>query len=255
MQDPLGGFLRIRELYIAYLDTAFRIGDESVAMERRRLLRSPGTLCTEPLLEPLPRYEAAASAFHELVESVNTDNDPLAGFGRAERIAFVELVLSGLFLSRPAVSGDRAPTTRVGEFKPYSHQLHMLSRGAKDGSPGIVTSGTGSGKTESFLLPLLAALTKEAKTWPKPEQHFLKRRWWHDPETRKPYAKLGADGISVPHYNAIPLSLRPSRRNPMGTPFRAHREGERRTAALRALILYPMNALVEDQLVRLRKAL
>lgn len=31
--------------------------------------------------------------------------------------------------------------------------------------------------------------------------------------------------------------------------------GETRTAAMRAIILYPMNALVEDQLSRLRKAL
>lgn len=35
MQDPLGAFERIRELYLSYLDTAFRIGDESVAQERR----------------------------------------------------------------------------------------------------------------------------------------------------------------------------------------------------------------------------
>ena len=122
MQDPLGCFLRIRELYIAYLDTAFRISDESVARERRRLLRAPGTLCTEPLLEPLPRYETAAVAFHELVDYYDPDQDPLAGFDRAERIAFVELVLSGLFRSRSAGSGDRASTTRVGKFKPHRHQ-------------------------------------------------------------------------------------------------------------------------------------
>ncbi len=255
MQDPLGGFLRIRELYIAYLDTAFRISDASVAMERRRLLRTPGTLCTEPLLEPLPRYEAAGAAFHELIDLHDADANPLEVFDRTERIAFVELVLAGLFPSRPALQEDQVPTTRVGRFKPYSHQLHMLRRGTKIGSPGIVTSGTGSGKTESFLLPLLAALTKEAKNWPEPEQHFLKRRWWHDPSTEKTYTKPNAKGVLVPRYEAIPLTLRPSSRNPRATPFRPHREGERRPAALRALILYPMNALVEDQLVRLRKAL
>jgi DEAD/DEAH box helicase domain-containing protein len=255
MQDPLGAFLRIRELYIAYLDTAFRIGDSSVATERRRLLRTPGTLCTEPLLEPLPRYETAPRAFHELIDLHNADEDPLDGFDQTERIAFVELVLAGLFPSRLARDDEQVPTKRVGRFKPYSHQIHMLRRGTKAGSPGIVTSGTGSGKTESFLLPLLAAITKEAKNWAQPESHFLRHRWWHDPATGKTYAKQNSKGILVPGYGAIPLSSRPSSRNPRATPFRTHREGERRPAALRALILYPMNALVEDQLVRLRKAL
>lgn len=255
MQDPLGSFLRIRELYITYLDTAFRIGDKSVALERHRLLRSPGTLCTEPLLEPLPRYEAAVLGFEDLPDSQGHEHDPLDGFDRAERLAFIELVLAGLFPSRPALDGGQVPTTRVGRFKPYSHQLHMLHRGTKAGSPGIVTSGTGSGKTESFLLPLLAAITKEAKSWPAPEPRFLKQRWWHDPGTGKPYSKPDSKGVLAPRYEAIPLSSRPSRRNPRATPFRAHRTGERRPAALRALILYPMNALVEDQLVRLRRAL
>lgn len=255
MQDPLGSFLRIRELYIAYLDTAFRISDSSVSEERRRLLRAPGTLCTEPLLEPLPRYETAAAAFHELIDLNIPDEDPLAGFDRTERIAFIELVLAGLFPSKLTLPGENIPTTRVGTFKPYNHQLNLLRRGTKSGNPGIVTSGTGSGKTESFLLPLFAALSKEAKKWPEPEPHFLRRRWWHDPATGRTYEKPNAKGESVPRYEAIPSNLRPSKRNPRATPFRAHREGEKRPAALRALILYPMNALVEDQLVRLRKAL
>src|SRR6185312_4143263 len=40
-----------------------------------------------------------------------------------------------------------------------------------------------------------------------------------------------------------------------GNNFSYQRDGERRPAAVRALVLYPMNALVEDQLTRLRKAL
>ena len=35
----------------------------------------------------------------------------------------------------------------------------------------------------------------------------------------------------------------------------AQRAGEARPAAIRALVLYPMNALVEDQMVRLRRTL
>jgi hypothetical protein len=43
MQDPIGGFERIREFYVSYLDTAFRISDKGVAEERRRLLREART--------------------------------------------------------------------------------------------------------------------------------------------------------------------------------------------------------------------
>lgn len=245
MQDPIGSFLRIRELYMSYLDTAFRIGDESVAAERCRLLRSPGSLCTEPLVEPLPRYETHESEFHDFVHPQDAKSDPLHGFYPAERKAFVELVLAGLFPSRPKEPGEVIPTSRRGDYAPYTHQIEMLRRGTRAGSPGIVTSGTGSGKTESFFLPLFAALAKEAKGWSAPREGYLKARWWHDPATGKPYQK----------YTDIPASRRPTVGSPRRTPFRPHRSGETREAAVRALILYPMNALVEDQLVRLRKAL
>ena len=54
MHDPIGAFTRIRELYLSYLDTAFRIEDPDVSEERQKLLRSTGSLCTDPLLEPQP---------------------------------------------------------------------------------------------------------------------------------------------------------------------------------------------------------
>ena len=54
MHDPIGTFTRIRELYLSYLDTGFRLEDEDLAEERRRLLRRTGALCTEPLIEPEP---------------------------------------------------------------------------------------------------------------------------------------------------------------------------------------------------------
>jgi DEAD/DEAH box helicase domain-containing protein len=254
MQDPIGSFLRIREFYLSYLDTAFRIGDPSVAEERRRLLRSPGTLCTEPLVEPLPQYEPASLAFHDLVDVPAAGFDPLVGFDRSERKAFVELVLAGLFPSRsPHPEDGRVSTSRVAKFAPYTHQLEMLRRGIGSGTPGIVTSGTGSGKTEAFLLPLLAALTKEAKrAWPPPKPGYLGRRWWQDQASGRPYEREDRRGRTM---SGLPKGTTASQRNPERTPFRPHREGETREAALRALILYPMNALVEDQLVRLRKAL
>ena len=237
MQDPVGGFERIRDLYITYLETAFRTRDEGVTRERRHLLEQPGTLCTWPLVEPIPRYETAFP-LEELVH--DEEGDWLPGFDTSERRAFVELALAGL-LDSEETSGE-APTTRKGAFDLYKHQAKMLKRGARSGTPGIVTSGTGSGKTEGFLLPILAALAKEAREWPEPSSHFLGKRWWQD-DDGEPYEK----------WSAVPN--RPSKKKPDASPFELHRSGERRPAAVRALVLYPMNALVEDQLTRIRKAL
>ncbi len=272
MQDPIGAFERIRELYLSYLDTAFRLGDESVAEERRLLLRSPGKLCTEPLVEPIPRYEAAAVGFEEMLAESGAAA-VLGTMSDAARRSFVELALAGLFPSRARTADDGEwPLTRVPRFKPYSHQVDMLRRGLRPTTPGVVTSGTGSGKTESFLLPLLARITAEAVTWPEPDPAFLGRRWWHAPDGSA-YTRTKKDGKVVVSFSAIPknakeasaigepdrdpATFRPTKTHATRTPFQSHREGERveRPAAVRALVLYPMNALVEDQLVRLRKAL
>lgn len=245
MQDPIGSFLRIRNLYLDYLDTAFRIADKGVAHERRVLLEQPGTLCTEPLLEPLPRYETDVMGFVEMLSAQGRADDPLPEFSMEQRKAFLELVLAGLFPSRLRSDDEDQSLTRVPVFRPYRHQVEMLRRGTTPGSPGIVTSGTGSGKTESFLLPLLAAISKEASGWPSPEPGYLATRWWENPATGQPYAR----------YTQIPREFRPVKASPLRCPFQPHRSGETRVAAVRALVVYPMNALVEDQMVRLRKAL
>jgi len=155
MIDAIGAFYRIRDLYISYLETAFRIGDVAVSRERRALLERPGELCTEPIIEVLPRYERVPFLLHDL--GAGGELDPrIPGWSKREREAFVTLVLSGLFDSE-IVGGQRRAT-----YKIYAHQAEMLSRGITPGRPGIVTSGTGSGNTEAFLLPVFAMLTKDA---------------------------------------------------------------------------------------------
>jgi len=239
VHDPIGGFERIRDLYLTYLETAFRIRDEGVTRERRALLETAGQLCTEPLVEPVPRYASSGVGLHDLVDGPDAER-VLPGFTREERRAFAEVALAGLFDSVPA-DGD-GPTSRRAAFPLYEHQATMLTRGVQEGTPGVVTSGTGSGKTESFLLPVFASLVREAASWAKPGPEYLKRRWWH-----------GDDGRPVSSWTDLPD--RPSKKSPEASPFRFHRAGERRPAAVRALVLYPMNALVEDQLTRVRKAL
>jgi len=93
----------------------------------------------------------------------------------------------------------------------------------------VITAGTGSGKTESFLLPIFARLVIEsgAHGWQQSVDEnaadFGKRdNWWNERANKRTTQRLGE----------------PNER-----------------AAVRALILYPMNALVEDQMSRLRRAL
>ena len=96
MYDPIGGFLRVRELYATYLDTAFRIGDPMISAERRALIERPGTLCTDPLLEPLPRYRNVDWRLSELV-ALEGGDQVLERFSLEEREAFVGLITSGRF--------------------------------------------------------------------------------------------------------------------------------------------------------------
>ena len=243
MQDPIGGFQHIRDLYLTYLETAFRIRDRDVSVERRALLERPNTFCTEPLIEPLPRYKNVNWLLHEL-ESGREEDSRLPGFSASERSAFVNLVLSGL-LDTASNTGETSALT--AKFELYTHQAQMLARGVQAGQPGIVTSGTGSGKTESFLLPIFAMLAKEATRWPAPSEAYLRRRWWQNANGESYEKYDGKDG--VPN--------RPIAKAKDSSPFELQRAGESnlRPKAVRALILYPMNALVEDQLTRIRRAL
>lgn len=109
-------------------------------------------------------------------------------------------------------------------IKLYTHQKQALKDKHKH---VIITSGTGSGKTESFLLPVLSNILKE---FTKESKNWLDR----GEIPQKQYNKIKATG---------------------DFPYQRSGEENSRQAAVRALILYPLNALVEDQLVRLRKTL
>lgn len=241
MHDPIGTFTRIRELYLSYLDTGFRLEDEDLAEERRRLLRRTGALCTEPLIEPLPLWQQDGRTFEVLVGEQGPDA-VLAPLEPHTRQLFVDLVDCGL------IGRDANGTL----FRPYLHQVQMLARGVRPCQAGIVTSGTGSGKTEAFLLPVFANILEEAtradRPWPAPKPGYLEYRWWHNPQG-KPVAHRNDEGDwEVPKGTVSGLKWDEFEK-------KHHRKGETRPAAIRALILYPMNALVEDQITRLRQAL
>ena len=241
MHDPIGAFTRIRELYLSYLDTAFRIEDPAIAEERRTLLRQPGKLCTDPLLEPQPQWQQDGRRFQDLLAEQG-DDAVLADLPPRARQVFLDLIGCGLI----GRDGDGAL------FRPYRHQLQMLKRGVRDGHAGIVTSGTGSGKTEAFLLPVLATIIEEATRerggWPAPRPGFMRQRWWCD--AKGPLAERDRSGAYTLREGVRIKGLEWD-----GFKDHHHRNGETRAAAVRALILYPMNALVEDQMARLRAAI
>ncbi|MEJ6791073.1 DEAD/DEAH box helicase [Brevundimonas sp. BR2-1] len=86
----------------------------------------------------------------------------------------------------------------------------------------VVTSGTGSGKTESFLLPVLARLIQERGG---AGRGYALNRWWE------------ANWDSKTEWTGLRAA-----------------EPAQPAAAVRTLVLYPTNALVEDQISRLRQA-
>lgn len=182
MRDPIGIHSELQELYRKYLDSGLPLRDKELAEERHALFDVPGTICKEPIIELVPTYTALKT-----LDKSAEDNEVSA--------EFAEFAQRGLF-------------TPVGG-KPkslYQHQhdslvaAHVSEKRKAEGEVPkhlLITTGTGSGKTEGFLLPLLANILEESKAW----------------------------------------------------------DAKGKTAAVRAMVLYPLNALAEDQMVRLRKTL
>lgn len=196
-KEPLALYDSIREAYTRYYDTAFWLRDAPLREERRALFGGEGAVFTDPLLEPVLPYSsevpiAAITAELGLPRQVADD------------------------LGHMLFDSD-------GDFRLRLHQAEAMrcALGTGEQHNPVVTSGTGSGKTESFLLPMLARLLAESEAW-GPAQEL--NEWW-SPEL------------------------------PGSTAWRGARHAHRRAAAIRCLILYPTNALVEDQISRLRRAL
>jgi len=216
MKDPIGAFDTIKDNFIRYVKTAFATAFEGIEQEREDKLNEDKVLYRSPWMEPLADYVSSGKKVSELAEE-----DFGGKLDASQRNLFVGLVEKGLF---PA------------EGKLHKHQAEML-REAMEGHNCIITSGTGSGKTESFLLPLFAQLAAELGNWsaarePSPNLDS----WW-----------TSNHGLT-PRHICDPMSQNLDRRV-------AQRAHQVRPSGVRALILYPMNALVEDQMSRLRKAL
>ena len=154
-----------------YIEATYHVSAKSLIAQRKRLLKQPGIIHQIPYLESTPRYQTGQQF------------SDMPGLPPAALKAF-------LTLSRP--EGD---LPQLIYDPPYQHQSQAVDRSLIQHRNLIIMTGTGSGKTESFLLPILGKLAREAKQNP-------------DSFANQP--------------------------------------------AMRSLILYPMNALVNDQLGRLR---
>ena len=172
MINPFKIHRYLLENYLHYIQTAIPIRDEGISAERASLLKQDHILMQPPLFELTPRYEGTTT-ISELCKEIGLSKE------------FARFINRGLFES----IGDSE------ERLLYRHQVEAVRSTLYEKKNTVVTTGTGSGKTECFLLPVLGEIF-----------HQL-----------------------VGPNNQAPV--------------------------MKAMILYPLNALVEDQLVRLRKAL
>lgn len=154
-----------------YIEATYHVSTGSLIAQRKELLNRPSVIHQVPYLESTPRYQTG------------------------EGFAAMNGLPAAALESYLAVSKPEGDLPRLIYDPPYRHQSDAIRGSLIDGRNLVITTGTGSGKTESFLLPILGKLAQEAKTRP---------------------ASFGQQ------------------------------------TAMRALILYPMNALVNDQLGRLR---
>lgn len=154
-----------------YIEATYHIGNPALIAQRRAILERIGVIHQIPYIESTPRYQTG-SKFSEI-----------KGLAPAALKAFQTLAKPSDGMAQ--ILYDPA----------YAHQHDAVKLALVEKKNLVIMTGTGSGKTESFLLPILGKLAQEAH---------------ENPEV--------------------------FRSNP----------------AMRALILYPMNALVNDQLGRLR---
>jgi hypothetical protein len=163
---PLQTTALIRDSYLRYLKTIYPFQERDLRDQFRRALETPGLLVKGPLLEASPPFQTGRG-IEGLIE---------AGLLHPEfRI----------------LCSDALPLERLL----YLHQEQGVEKAVRGGRNVILATGTGSGKTEAFLVPILDHLLREGDA-----------------------GTLDQPGV-------------------------------------RALLLYPMNALANDQLKRLRRVL
>ena len=188
-----------------YLDTAFLTNSAEFNEARRNLVldEEAGPVFRHPNIEVLPRY---------VVDTINTND---------------LLTLSGLFTSIDK-SCQQDLENFLSVFDPikfnslYKHQVTSIENACRLQKDFVVTTGTGSGKSYCFMIPLILNILSESLG-----QNG--RQKWNGPTVREDAKWWGSQKGR----------------------FVAKRNSSRKEA-VRALIMYPLNALVQDQVDELR---
>ncbi len=198
MHDLVGAYERMNQVYQWYIESAFPLRYQALSEERKKLLSREGVLSQPPLLETIPVYPTSGLDIQRASQHLPNEYQDLHCLAQA-------LFPKGREL--------------------WQHQWDSLNAVINNKRDIVVTTGTGSGKTECFLLPLLAELARELSSWPVCPEPPIERKWWENEK--------------------------------VGWQSQWHHTGRKKEGlhAIRGLILYPLNALVEDQLRRLRSTL
>ncbi len=199
MHDLVGAYERLNTVYRKYIESAFPLRYSNMAEERRKLYAASDTLSQPPLLEPTPVYPSSNLTLSQVAAQLPSEYRDLPSLAQ------------GLL-------GNQ-------DIRLWKHQWDSVRTTLLDGKDLVVTTGTGSGKTECFLLPVLAEIARESTGWPVSPPPPASRKWWKDEASEWQSQWIHTE------------------RNVRGL------------HAIRAMILYPLNALVEDQIRRLRQTL
>ena len=138
MFNPIVASENIKESFVDYITTSFDFQDETYARELREELNKPGMIAKGPYIELSGSYETTKSIHQLITEGVAS---PL--FDQLEPCPEKDKEIP---LDRPL----------------YAHQVKALER-AMEHKNLVVTTGTGSGKTECFLIPIVNSLLQEVE--------------------------------------------------------------------------------------------
>jgi hypothetical protein len=209
--NPVDVSNELRNRYISYLMTTFGLSETfpDFGDKFEETLKMPGQLLAGPFLEATAPYKAEDATLESFVAEGTLHQGFRSLFAVREAPAPDGIVQPqprgfGLRSGGAQTAPRRDNRERIsGDRKLYSHQVLAIRRLCREADRTdldrhtVVASGTGSGKTECFLLP------------------------------------------------AIDWVLRHPTRDRDGQPTAGH--------GIRVLLVYPMNALVNDQIRRLRQ--
>jgi DEAD/DEAH box helicase domain-containing protein len=216
MTDAMAVFRGLKQAYLRYFESPFDLRFDELVEDRRRLLDRDSVLYRDPLIEPQPPYIGSG---RDIVSASAAALGGAPGWSPQAVADLGQFASNGLFLPRPE------------PIELYRHQVEMLQISAAEGRDAVILTGTGSGKTESIYLPVFASLIRESMHWPAVPD-APRNDWW----------------------NMTPQPGQGRRTRHARISQRAHEQGAR-MPGIRALVMYPLNALAEDQMTRLRLSL